>query len=112
MQFKVKSTFDTVIKHWPKEINVENFEGNQRVFPALSTAWNEVEKVIGSDNPWAELMVWVIFCVLHEKALENSRKQKIRFIYPNDIPFSLFSNKYKKQLDSDEWADLKKEFEN
>lgn len=57
-------------------------------------------------------MVWVMFCVLREKALESSCNQKIRFIYPNDIPFSLFLKEYQKQLDVGEWRDLKKDFKN
>ena len=55
-------------------------------------------------------MVWVMFCVLHEKALESICNQKVRFIYPNDILFSLFLKEYQKQLDDGEWRDLKKEF--
>ena len=110
IQFKIKSTFDSVIKYWPKKINVDSVVDNPRVFLGLSTAWDEVEEVVGFDNPWEELMVWVMFCVLHEKALESSSNQKVRFIYPNDIPFSLFLKEYQEQLDVGEWRDLKNKF--
>ncbi len=85
---------------------------SHRVFLGLSNVWNEVEKLADSDNPWEELIIWMVFCVLHEKALKISWNQKVRVIYPSDIPFSLFLKEYQKQLGVGEWRDLKKEFKN
>lgn len=106
IKFKIKSTFDNVIKHWPKKISVNYSEDNKRVFPELSMAWNKVEEVVGYGDPWSELMVWVIYGVLHERALKTRDYQSIKYIYPQKIPFSDFLQEFNKQLQDEEWSFL------
>jgi hypothetical protein len=107
IKFKIKSTFDKVIKHWPKEISIYYSDDNARVFPELSLAWNRVEEVVGCNKPAEELMVWVIFSVLHERALKAQGDSTIKYIYPHSIPFLDFLKEYRNQLEDDEWNDLK-----
>ncbi|MCX7553039.1 hypothetical protein OS175_04050 [Marinicella sp. S1101] len=109
INFKIKAVFNNVIKLWPEQINVECSKDNSRIFPMLSKAWDNAEDMI-DDDPWEVLMVWVIYGVLHDEAVNLAKNTSGQNVYPKKLQLKKVIHEYMKQLDDEEWKCLKLEF--
>ncbi|MDB4902007.1 MAG: hypothetical protein JWQ63_1288 [Mucilaginibacter sp.] len=90
---KFSSIYDLVIPLWGDEIDISDYKIEKitsnnpdgktydwlsKSSKNLSQKWNEAEKIIGLDNPYADLMVWTMYQVFHKVSeklfIENNYK--------------------------------------
>lgn len=71
---KIDLFFERGVSFWPDSIDIEDGEFFEEISgflsENLSNAWNNAEqKSLGDD--WNELSVWVIYKLLHQKAMRD-----------------------------------------
>jgi len=103
---QINRTFHNVIIEWPESILIENCNKNLRNDAGLRSAWDKVENTIGIDDPWKELMVWVIYKSLHAKVLKIKQSNpdlSVMKISPRSLIIDDILSNYIEVLNSEEW---------
>ena len=92
--------YNNVICFWPEKIEFDDGEltgGDGFLSVKLSTTWNDVEKAVGTENNFNNLMVWSMFGVFHRNA-KRLFKSRIYSLHPKDIDKSEFEQEFFKDL--------------
>jgi hypothetical protein len=104
--------YNRTIHFWGEEINFSDgsitesgsaksgFVSNQ-----LSKKWYEVEKNVGTDDAYADLMGWTMFQVFHKHAIQLFNKN-IFTLKPTDISIIEIEQKYFNNLNEEGWEEL------
>jgi hypothetical protein len=123
---RFSSIYESVIFLWGDEIditdyNVENVTTNEldstrRRWQAkssknLSERWNTVEKEIGLDNPYNDLMVWTMYQVFHSVSERLYIQNKFK-LHPPEVDKKLIEEQYYKNLKVAGWEHELKEYVN
>lgn len=110
---KFQTIYNSAVKLFPKTIDISDGylleETGGCMFPSLSKAWEKAENQI-SDDEWGNLMIWVIYQFLHNKAKKKLQSRDFSSISINEISLPIIKANYIKALDSEDYSDMKKEF--
>jgi hypothetical protein len=114
---KFSEIYNFVIPYWGDVINISDLSINKQLQSStgdakadsyskrsanLSLKWNEVEEIIGIDNPYAELMIWTMYQLFHE-ASEMLFLQGQFQIFPKKVDKIQIQDRYFKNLQNNEW---------
>lgn len=109
---KFNEIFRKTIELWPISINISDGrhikETNGFYFQTLSRAWNNAEDK--ASNEWQQLMIWIIYQVLHRKAINFFKVGTVELIVSRDINPSEIENLYFESLKGEGYEEMLKEY--
>jgi hypothetical protein len=83
--------YHSVIPFWGVEINFSDGEyldlgDDEQGFSSdqLAALWNKVEKEVGYENSYQELMVWTMYQIFHKYA-KSLFEEGTHYLYPQEI---------------------------
>lgn len=110
---KFDDIFNKVLEYWPEDIDISDGkyfeEDNGFGSSNLSRTWNKVEIEVGETDEWKALMVWTIFTVLHDVAIESYLKD-IYTIKIKEIDTKKFKNRFLEHLKVEGYENMLKEY--
>ena len=78
-------------RNWPDKIDVAD----------VCKVWDEIEKNVGTENPWDELGVWVIYQCL---GIQKKDTSLLGNVFPKDVPIELFDYYVRENLGDASWV--------
>lgn len=97
---KFKRVLRESLRFWPGQVQISDGKlqaGGGGYFPTLSRAWDAAEKYADAWSEAHQLMVWAIFCALHERAVA-SLPEGHTLIAKSDIDFRYLRQRYEESL--------------
>ena len=109
--------YQFVLPFWGLEIEFSDgeiipFDDEEDGFSSdrFAALWNRVEKEVGYDNTYNELMVWTMYQVFHRHAKELFAKD-IHYLYPQEIDAWEIEEQYFLNLGGSIWKKELAEYE-
>jgi hypothetical protein len=97
--------YNRIIPLWGDKVSIEEGEfikDSGILFRGLSEKWDKIEKQVGYEDTFGDLMVWTMFQVFHEHAKQSFSKGVFSF-NPTDIDIKLIESKFYENLQDKGW---------
>lgn len=91
MIMKLNQLYQVAVSNWPNKVSISD----------VCKVWDEIEEAVGTQNPWDELGVWVIYQCLSKQEKDNLESG---IVSPEDIPIELFDYYMRENLGDVSWT--------
>ncbi len=94
--------YNLTIKYYPNEIDISDgkiLPKDGGVFMKLSKFWDNAELQTENESDFVKLMVWVIFCAYHKRAIENFQNDKM-VVFLSELDKKYLKNKFEESLNN------------
>ena len=109
--------YHSVIPFWGMEIDLSDgefidFGDDEQGFSSdrFAALWNKVEKEVGYNNSYNELMVWTMYQIFHKHA-RSLFEEGIYYLYPQEIDLWEIEEQYFINLSEPLWKKELAEYE-
>lgn len=99
--------YDKIIPYWGEFIKFEDGQTDETdpayfYSKSLSERWNKIEKEVGYNDPFEELMVWTMYQIFHHHCLQLFNEEEY-FLSPTDIDKDEIEEMYYENLQGKPW---------